>query len=503
MRSHESKAVLLEGLRRGWNQRSALPRDFVECWNEIFGTVSEISELGENSLEFRTALPSIRLRGTQDLRCSVIGGTAGDSGSAIPRITEDGSLHLVMCCSAEAERIVNNLKRSIGEVRIAPVDLENIIATEAALDRMRRLLRDQVPIHRLIPYSIMQPAYGNMFFGRTDELHRLQSDVDTSYAIAGPSRTGKTSLVKRYFATDRGRSLQRPSFYVDLFAQNAEPDGLARSIAMKIEGSSIASRVTAQGLATFLTTLTRKIGGPIELVIDEVDELCQMPPALNALASAARSGACRLVLCGRAQLLKVALSEPSPLGMRMHLMRLEPLSEQDATDLIKGPIEDLGFRIADPAQVFDRILHLTGRLPHHIQFYARGLIDLAIDRRSALIGSQMLDTLMLKFETAQYCVAPLLAVQSSDAQFVARRLLRQPDQPITPALVQRLASDAGRNLSLDRSVELCNELLIHNVLSWSNGAYRVATEALRIFATRLGLLEDEPEAHDAPLSEQH
>src|SRR5258708_3862555 len=127
---------------------------------------------------------------------------------------------------------------------------------------------------------------------------------------------------------------------------------------MKIAPSSKSNKMTTDGLLKFLIYQSKD--GPLDLLLDEVDLVCETD-AFKALGIAARADHCRLVLCGKEVLLRMALSEKFLLGCRLTLTQLEPLDEKAATELILRPLTDLGFKIAEQAKVMEGVLRLTGR----------------------------------------------------------------------------------------------------------------------------------------------
>jgi len=44
-------------------------------------------------------------------------------------------------------------------------------------------------------------------------------------------------------------------------------------------------------------------------------------------------------------------------------------------------------------------------------------------------------------------------------------------------------------LGIERANDLCNELVINNILAWHGGAFRLANDAIRIYAQSLGYLD--------------
>jgi hypothetical protein len=314
-----------------------------------------------------------------------------------------------------------------------------------------------------------------------------------SFAIAGPSRIGKTSLVKRH--QKELTRLRHPSalatFYVDCYACGEnKPDGLARTIAMEIDGSSRSARMKLDDLMNFLRFQSHvRLGRPVELILDEVDEVCQSS-VMGELARAARMGICRLILCGRGALLHTMLNQNSLLASRLELLRLEPLDERAARLLLLEPLLDFGLRVEEPDRLAEAVFGLTGRLPHLLQYYGRRLLELALQQRSETVSPRDIETLRWDFEAAQYFTSPLADLKDPRSRLVAFSILNANGGQFTVPEVLDLAARAGlRDLHHLEAFQICNDLVINNVLAWDKGSFRVANEALRYYARQLGFLD--------------
>src|SRR5205085_2730414 len=90
-------------------------------------------------------------------------------------------------------------------------------------------------------------------------------------------------------------------------------------------------------------------------------------------------GYVRLILCGRKGLLDFALKRASVLGGRVKPLLPGPLESQAAAELIRRPFDDLGLKVVDE-RVANRIVSMSGRLPHLIQYYCHNLVELMIER---------------------------------------------------------------------------------------------------------------------------
>jgi hypothetical protein len=330
-----------------------------------------------------------------------------------------------------------------------------------------------------------------MFFGRNDELNRLRNENATSFAVTGPGRIGKTSLITQYIETmirqkDR-RS--RARFFISFYdCEDTTPEGIARFMAMSIHPSKRSHNIPASNIVKMLRRTRGLLGVPLELLLDEVDSVCRSE-AFQYLGAAARLGLCRLILCGKGVLLKSVLDNHSLLECRLDVLKLEPLQEKPAQNLLLHPLKDLGFELIDQDKVVEEILRLTGRLPHLIQFCGKKLAEFSIVEKSDKISLEQVGKLKNDFITAQYFIKPLDDLDNPLARLIGLLLLKKKCKNMSVATVQALASAEHHNLQHKEALDLCNDLVINNVLAWDDGSFELSNEGLYYYALKLGYLD--------------
>jgi hypothetical protein len=212
--------------------------------------------------------------------------------------------------------------------------------------------------------------------------------------------------------------------------------------------------------------------------------------AFRFLGAAARDGHCRLVLCGRGLLFKSILHSKSPLECRVDLVQLEPLKEEPAKQLILKPLDDLGFRVIERERFVNRLLRLTGQLPHLIQFCGQKIVDYLLEQQTSTVSEELVNKLEGDFVSAQYFMKPLNDLEDSVARRVGLALLNENAREFQVAFIQDLANRAGISIDPSRALEIGNDLVISNVLSWNNGSFRIANEGLLFYARRFGYLTE-------------
>lgn len=477
---------------QGWQpSHSGGVQELVRRLGVCLKASTEIKGIGDNFLSFITDLSDIYLRDMDRIPCLVLG-AAADS-----RITREqcqkitNELAFILALSDATLAQVKGEFSSSPFLLLSVRQVRQLLKASNPIELLRKMLLEQVSKTRLIPYNTFMPATGNMFFGRVRELGRLRDEDHMSFAIAGPGRIGKTSIIRRYKEElTRAKDPKGPlTFLIDfIHCTDQSPDGVARAFAKKIESTRWSDRMTARQLMNFLHYQSNLRGGPLNLLFDEVDEVCQ-GEAFNSISSAARAGYCRLVLCGRGELLKTMLNSKSPLDGRLDLIQLEALDEKPARELILRPLADLGFQLESAEGIIDYVLRMTGRSPHLLQLYGQKLAQLAIKENTDTISLNLLEALKWDFMLAQYFINPFCDMKDAELRAVGLSLLRSTDQHFSILSVQKIAKGAGLKLDYVRVREICNDLLINNVLAWQNGVFRIANEGLYFYANEMGFLD--------------
>ncbi len=497
MTHHDTSVVqLVEHLANEWRpDQFGLAHEFVKIWKDKLNVGAWVKNGGRNALRFVTDLGEIRLRGMNEVPCLLVGGDGeNEVGDFWRKTAGPGRLPFILALS---DRAYGQAKTYITDSRgllLSSSDLKQLLTAVHPRTFLTNQLHKQIPKQRLIPYDYLRSVEGGMFFGRRTELNRLRYEDNLSFAIVGPGKVGKSSLVKQY---QRQMIIERDPrhtyrFYIDFYECNdLTPDGVARFFAMKIDPSKQSSRLTADGLIDFLKYQSyRMFNGPLDLLLDEVDEVCN-GEAFRFLGEAAKQGYCRLALCGKGSLLRLMQDENSPLRGRLELIRLEPLDTYSARKLILEPLNDLGLKISDPDLLVERIFRLTGRLPHLLQISCKKLATLAIEGNLDEITRDDIETLKWDFGAAQVFTEPLRNLTDPAARLLGLLLIKDGREEFPIPVVQKLAETENLSASLRQITDLCNELVISNVLAWRNGKYCIATGALYDYARNLGLLEDD------------
>jgi hypothetical protein len=487
---------LVDKLACGWRATSAdVARDFLFRWKSAFQGEVETNEIGDSWLRFTADLSVIRFRGMHEAACLMVAATDGSVKVAIQdfwsRVRAPGKAAFVIALSDESASIAKVQLPSGRYVLLGPCDCVALLGSEEPASWLREAIRRQIPINRLIPFDTEHAAEGHMFSGRSRQLRRLEEEDTSSFAIAGPSRIGKTSLIRRYHRglKKAGGSEALAHFFIDLQrCEDKSPDGVARFIMLHVDGRSSSARLTSDRVEPALAYWRDHHGMPVGLLLDEVDEVLT-EDTFRSFAAAAKGGFCRLVMGGKGVLLRTMLHSEHFFQCRMQLLRLDPLNDIEATELLTGPIEDLGFRLSPRREIIDKVLQLTGKLPHLLQYYGRCMVQAMIDHPGETAGQALLEKVRDSYETFTFFSGPLFETRDAKSRFVALSLLGRTPCPLRLEQIQVIVTEDGLNLSSLELWEIVNELVILNVLAWDRGAFQVANEALHYYANATELFK--------------
>lgn len=480
-----------------WSNSEQIVLFVKRVWGNL-GCVTRDETPGARHVEYTVDLTKLHFRGMGDrVPGLLLGGTPAE---ALHRakafyLNQSRFVPTILCAS---QLIFDTLRAEIpdGSVLLLSPELitENACGESShgdPLEKLRKLLRQRIGVTRLNPFNTQRPAEGNMLFGREHELQVLRDNPDTSFAIAGPGHIGKTSMLLGYRNDLRRRGDPRCTrvHLVD-FYDCPGPMSLAHHIAFRLDNTKTGFRIRhASDLLRLLKTMRSVAGGPLELLLDEVDPYCESPE-FQILGEASRRGLVRMILCGRKRLFGMMTRRDSALSSRLEFLRPTPLHKRDTFGLLRRPLNDLGFGIANEANFIETIYRRTGGLPHLIQHYGRHLVSIAHRRDETTIEEEHLEELEESYDNTRYFMNPVQELCGDQSRLLARHLLGLQGRPeLTVAEITRIAARAGLVLTHKEIVDLCDDLFIQNILVWHEGRFQVANEALKMAARRMGFLE--------------
>jgi hypothetical protein len=482
---------LVQRLAGGWSAQAGLIDELVQFWRRTFAVGAEVIEIEEDVAYFQCSLDKIRLKGFSDLHCLLIGGEVGAQQLTKWKVRLSAPRRRILVSSLNdlaflrAEPV---FPAHQGFILLQPTEVVEVLRSASPEQSLKAIARKRLSPLRLNPFGILTVPEANMFFGRQAEVEILIQSEGASYAVAGPGRIGKTSLVhqfrRRLHINDPGRYSR--TVYVDFMNCHETTDpGICQFLAIKINDGSRARSITPPQLDGFLRAERKLRQGPLELLLDEVDRVCESQ-TFRFLAEATKNEVCRLIMCGKGVLYENMHTPKSILCERLRLMRLSPLDEKEAQNLLLWPFEDLGIKVADPVYLVDEILKDTGRFPHLIQYFGGALVEALEEQRTDCVTNNMLDVIRENFETAQRFAGPILSLENPVSELIALALLHQTQTSFSETEIAHIARAEGLRVDEKEVSRICRELYINNVLLWEHDRYRIGNRAMSRYARKLG-----------------
>ena len=283
--------------------------------------------------------------------------------------------------------------RARGVVILDAADFETIEALSDEPDaRDRRLVEGLIRFlgrAALSPYEHGQPAFGERFFGRKEEITKALHARGVA-TLAGCRRIGKTSMLReisRRLRSEFGERLRTAD--IDATEYTSPSYVLSTIIEQLFAGQPDVERIATdpdleRKFSTFVRMLPDRVPREnprleIAVFIDEFDHLLELDSAsgyriLKILRSAFQGRPhCRLFLAGFRRVIKELSNATSELHNFGKPIELEGLSRVDATTMIQKPLRMLGVDVG-PEHVSLIYQETKGR-PELIQLFCGELVS--------------------------------------------------------------------------------------------------------------------------------
>ena len=430
MLNHEEVQSTLDTLQGGITEGHTITgstKTLIEYWDTTIGrTVSGPEVLGSDSVLLATNVSTIRLRGMGKLPVLLLTGDSTETSRALKalslRMTGDGAIGIIVCLNAAALTAVriSNATPTGRCVILSASAILDLLTDERPRDVLLQRLLEQISRDRLNPFGTCAPTEGITFVGRTGLLRTLV-DSSQDYALCGSGGIGKTSLLRQMQWILRRRRDPRYErlVEVDLISRPSSLDAVCQEIAKRISPTKDAHNTCLADFETCLRRLKsgdlRFHGGPIDLVIDEMDRTLELDRAkrdadgkpyqlMRALCYARHVGLIRLTLSGREGTREMLDDPENPFVVdsegpsrrgRIKLMPLQPLTSGESELLLLGPLRDLGFPVEEQRHALLQRLRECNGIPFNIHELGLELVEALPEPQGTpefeLAGRQELD----------------------------------------------------------------------------------------------------------------
>jgi hypothetical protein len=477
-------------LADGWTAESPeAPRELIARLRARWQANVDQEVAGVSTYCATFELTSVRLLGAMEMAWLLLG-SGIDVAQAAKSFWEKrgggGRLAVVVVPTPALKHLARQAVLEGRCVVLASGEVEALLTHPVEL--LKQHVRDQIPPLSLLPYDVTHPAPPNMFVGREDLLRRFHDERTTSFAVAGPARIGKSSLMKQYhYEVRRNPRDDRRfrMFLIDCYPYGCyAPDEFAQRLALDISADSEANRVNQHTLLRFLKRHSHDGRYPLELLLDEVDGVC-LNPAFQELGEAVRWNYSRVIMCGRGNLHRMMRRRETQFAQRLELIQPEPLDETSAAHLLLDPLADMGLKVQAPDELRASAFALSGRRPNLLQAYARHLTEAVLADRTDTIAAQHLEKARQHLAATAYSTLPLHDLEDDPTRLVLLLLLRSGGGQVTVGSLQRLGEQHGLMLSAAKALDICFDLWICNVLLLERGVFVLSDQPLVDFVRRM------------------
>ena len=259
-------------------------------------------------------------------------------------------------------------------------------------DRLTAFLRCALPLTALNPYTpfLAGDVPPEMFFGRTDMIRELQ-DPSGSCIVYGGRQLGKSSLLRHVQRQFHAPEFERWAWMLDMklifdTAETSSTESMWLVLRKHFQDNGLISKGKHSQrpdriLDHILEAMTESTGRHVLVMFDEADGFLETDAAnnfrevirlRNLMTNTQRRF--KVIFAGLHSVQRFDAIPDQPLahfGMSLRVGPLEPLAAQQ---LVRNPLEALGFRFEDGGDVL-RILSYTNYHPGLIQSFCKDLLN--------------------------------------------------------------------------------------------------------------------------------
>ncbi len=298
----------------------------------------------------------------------------------------------------DSPELVQRLHALENVMVVSPADLQRVAESKNVTQPLRDLFRSQLSPNRLLGYQYNGAVTGNKFFGREAQLNAIIQRPDNSYLVTGTRMSGKTSLLleaKRRLEeiSSHDASVRPNKVYVDCKRYSTFA-GLINAILIEMDERTSFSNIqrweSPQRWHVFFSYLrTFASGHPenrLHLFLDEYDQVLEIEKkndpritwnfrALYQTNSDNKGkGIIQFVIAGSKDLAIKAVHHKSEYYNFLQPCKLSNFDLGTISALLQRPMEDLGFKIADPPLIAQELMAESAGRPSSVQFICYHLV---------------------------------------------------------------------------------------------------------------------------------
>jgi Cdc6-like AAA superfamily ATPase len=276
-------------------------------------------------------------------------------------------------------------KPYLNVIGIETNDIKKIALSSEPIEAFKKNLLSKLSLTKVSPYRTTGPER-RIFYGRDFLINQISAASNTSYAVVGARKIGKSSLLLKlkdnpppntiYIFMDLEVEFHNVTDY-KTFMRSLESE-LGRQFNKKIKLGSIFAKKKLSRLPEIIRNLS-KDNQTIIFILDEIDGLLEFDgkndyKLMHIFRKMSQENLCQFIFTGFKRLYHQKRDHQNPAYNFYEEIRLEPLEEEAAKNLITEPMKSIGIRYNDPD---DRklILEYTARHPTLLQFFCKQLVE--------------------------------------------------------------------------------------------------------------------------------
>jgi hypothetical protein len=347
---------------------------------------------------FEMEMPLINFLGFNDVLVVIVkDGENGRLRSDLKTLVQNTPYQITLLLTRDNKYFLRESLRSEISSSFAVLDtndLKHILLADSPREEFLNLLVEQVNIAALSPFRIAGPVQ-KMFFGRKNEIQRIMNSITHSgakcYAIIGPRRIGKTSLIFRIQAElKKYKNFQ--TIFVDCLPYKSTNLELYNAILSKLE---IVERPTENGeFVRILDSFCKQHSVKLVILLDEVDRLLNYDVDnnfTNTLHALINEAGIKIIIAGYSTLYFQMREIKSPLFNMLERLELSSIEAQDSFTFIQETFRNI-YKISNTN--IEYILENTGGYPNFIQFCCKALVEKTALLKERTISQKDIDRVL-------------------------------------------------------------------------------------------------------------
>jgi hypothetical protein len=432
---------------------------------------------GNRTMRFTLARPELAFRGFggEHVHALVLASSDADWTKADSpfwrKVESTTEMPFILACGPEEFQYAQRRTAEQYVLVFGPQDLIDYFQSARPLDFLKQLIRSRFRPGILHPFDHQHPIYDATFRGRHSNLQVLRDNPNTNFALVGPSKMGKTSMVKRHLLDEKARGKSPRQFYIDLLDRPVDDLSLARAIRMAVDPSLPSYYNPPDSLADFLGKFNSRQGGIPQFALDECDRHLELP-TMRILLQQSVKGNCRLILVGRWKLMKYAVHTVDDNFNRLEPIVLPPLSIDEAVEIVEKPLGDMDFELSGIRHDLRHAVNRLGRVPGLVQELGAMLVQ-EVEKAPL---SDALRRALARVITVSRLIGLLNDLSSPESRAAALLLALHGEKHsiVEPLWIREQLKARGTFIKTAKCMEICDELVIHHLLISEGDIYRMA-----------------------------